>query len=714
MLEKRKYSAIDILGLTYKCTPAFTILFILLTTIDAVIPTVLMALSTAHFVDTAMNVLAGHALYFNIFIPLAGLIAVIGAANVIDSLQLIIESRIRLSLDRNLLPAILEVQAKLKYNYIEDAHSRELIEITSYEMNETFWDGLQAYAAVIRSVIGIGSIIMLVVTQMWWAAILIAAFCVPLFFVSIWAGKKNYSAKVETRKYERRYSYYSDEVLCSREAVYERTLFRYADDVTNRYYESFKLASRIQLKVLFKTRITTKTTSILLLTITMLTALTLIEPVLDGVVSPGMFMGIVAALMGMAKTLGWQLQDAAKNIAEAQEYMGGLTALLKFESVEGATDLPDKVPLAFKDLEFRNVRFKYPNGDNYILDGISFKIEHGKHYAFVGVNGAGKSTITKLLTGLYDEYEGEILINGKELRFYPAAALKALFSVIYQDFSHYQISLLDNIAIGDISHETDDSRILQAALEVGLGETVNKIKDGIKTQLGKIDADGIDISGGQWQKIAIARSVISAAPIKILDEPTASLDPISENKLYKQFKEIMVRIMKNAKMFFSIILRNSMQYFMKAKGGGIAEQTTAILRALLWTAGLIATQRLFDAVTEPARSGNDFRRIAICLGALTVIVIAQQAASGIGQYLLSKVSYTNMGKFMAEFQRKLGRLPAVYFEDVNFLNKIDKAKECLEYESLGHFASICLQLVTYYLVYFLSIGGYLFILSPLL
>ena len=172
--------------------------------------------------------------------------------------------------------------------------------------------------------------------------------------------------------------------------------------------------------------------------------------------------------------------------------------------------------------------------------------------------------------------------------------------------------------------------------------------------------------------------------------------------------------MKNAKMFFSIILRNSMQYFMKAKGWGIAEQTTAILRALLWTAGLIATQRLFDAVTEPARSGNDFRRIAICLGALTVIVIAQQAASGIGQYLLSKVSYTNMGKFMAEFQRKLGRLPAVYFEDVNFLNKIDKAKECLEYESLGHFASICLQLVTYYLVYFLSIGGYLFILSPLL
>lgn len=176
----------------------------------------------------------------------------------------------------------------------------------------------------------------------------------------------------------------------------------------------------------------------------------------------------------------------------------------------------------------------------------------------------------------------------------------------------------------------------------------------------------------------------------------------------------MVYKMKNIKMFFSIVLRNSIQYFVKAQGWGILEQITAILRALLCTAGLIATQRLFDAVTESTISDNTFYRIVMCLGVLTIIVIAQQVLSGIGQYLLSKVSYTNMGKFMVEFQHKLGRFPAVYFEDVNFLNKIDKAKECLEYESLGHFASICLQLVTYYLVYFLSIGGYLFSLSPFL
>ncbi|MDE7222490.1 MAG: ABC transporter ATP-binding protein, partial [Acetatifactor sp.] len=340
-MEKRKYSAIDILRLTYKCAPVSAILLLLLTAIDAIAPTSLMALSTAYFVDTAMNVLDGNESYYNIFLPLAALLALMGAANVIGSLQLMIESRVKLSLDRCLLPAVLEVQAKLKYGYIEDEHSRELIEITSDEMNETFLDGLRAYAAVIRSVIGIGSIVMLVITQMWWVALLIAALCIPLFWVSIWAGKKNYYAKVKTRKYERRYSYFSDEVLCNREAVYERTLFGYADDVASRYYESFEMASRIQLKVLLKTRIITKLTSISLLAITMITALTLIEPVLAGVVSPGMFMGIVAALTGMAKTLGWQLQDATKNIAEAQEYMDDLTTLLELETVEGATALPD-------------------------------------------------------------------------------------------------------------------------------------------------------------------------------------------------------------------------------------------------------------------------------------------------------------------------------------------------------------------------------------
>ncbi|MBB4827133.1 ATP-binding cassette subfamily B protein [Sporosarcina luteola] len=538
-LEKRKYKKIDILRLPFKVAPFTMILQIALTIIDAIVPTFVMALATAFFVDTAISVFEGGAATSAIYLPLGILVALVGVVSLLGGLPQIIESRIKFALERNLTPAILDVQASLAYKHIEDAASWELIERVADEMTETFLDGIRSYGAVIRSVIATISVLGLIVTQVWWSGLVVIAFSVPLFWVSLWAGRKNYAAKVQTRKYERRYSYYSDEVLTNREAVEERTLFGYADDVTKRYYEHFEISRDIQLKVLLKTHIAMKSTSLSLILITLVTAFTFIKPVIAGDVSPGMFMGIVTALFGMAETLGWQLQDAAKNISESKGYTDDLTSFVELDRAEGATDLPDEQPIAFESLEFVNVRFKYPKGEEYILDGLSFKLERGKHYAFVGANGVGKTTITKLLTGLYDEYEGEILINGKELREYSASAIKALSSLVYQDFARYQISMADNIAFGDTAREIDKRQILDIASKAGLNNTISNLPNGINTPLGRINNDGLDISGGQWQKIAVARSLLSRAPIKILDEPTSALDPIAENQIYQEFEELM-------------------------------------------------------------------------------------------------------------------------------------------------------------------------------
>lgn len=161
-----------------------------------------------------------------------------------------------------------------------------------------------------------------------------------------------------------------------------------------------------------------------------------------------------------------------------------------------------------------------------------------------------------------------------------------------------------------------------------------------------------------------------------------------------------------------IVIRNCVQYFKKARLWGLLEQVVAILRALLLTAGIVATQNLFEAITD--FQGLGYGYILSCLVILGLLVVGQNILAGIGRYLLSKVSYSNMGKFMVEFQLKLGRLPAEIFENSEFLNEVERAKKCLVYESLGHFASICLQLFTYYLVLFISLGGYLFRLSPVL
>ena len=159
----------------------------------------------------------------------------------------------------------------------------------------------------------------------------------------------------------------------------------------------------------------------------------------------------------------------------------------------------------------------------------------------MGVNGAGKTTITKLVTGLYDEFEGDILINGKNIKEYRQSELKSLCSVVYQDFAKYFISLKDNIAIGNINsmnQKGSENDIKDSMKIMGLEEVAEKLPKGWDTPLGKIKSGGLDLSGGQWQRVGMARAIVGNAPIKILDEPTAALDPISESHIYEEFEQI--------------------------------------------------------------------------------------------------------------------------------------------------------------------------------
>ncbi len=164
--------------------------------------------------------------------------------------------------------------------------------------------------------------------------------------------------------------------------------------------------------------------------VSLLVALTMIGPVVNGQMSAGMFMGIVSAVFGMIQKLGFQMSRSLENISRAGEYMQDLSEFVGLSEAEDALTEPDADPIPIDSLEFRNVSFHYPGSEEYILNRLSFKLEAGRHYAFVGKNGAGKTTITKLLTGLYTEYEGEILVNGKELCQYPVSVDKAMFSVV--------------------------------------------------------------------------------------------------------------------------------------------------------------------------------------------------------------------------------------------------------------------------------------------
>jgi ATP-binding cassette subfamily B protein len=538
--SKKPYKAPDVLKLAFRASPVCAAVKVLLNFVQALMPTAATALATANFIDTATAVLQGGRPRGDITIPLILLLLVLGIFTTIGSVSQLLIARINLSLQRKLKPEMVKIHAALDFKHIENAESWELISRVFRDPVKSVMDGFGGFTDFMQIVVCVASVLILIVTQVWWAALVIIAFSTPMFWLSIRAGKKNYQAGRDAEKFNRR-AEYLDEVLTGRDAADERTLFDYGGDVGRRWREQYEAGRRLRLKVTAKMFLITKGSSMILALIALLVALTLIKPVTTGELSAGMFMGIVGAVFGMIHQLGWQMSNSLENISKCGEYMKDLTAFAALDEAKDALCGPDAEPPAFQSLEFRGVRFKYPSGGVYILDGLSFSLQAGRHYAFVGKNGAGKTTVTKLLTGLYTEYEGEILINGVELRQYPAGTLKALFSVVYQDFARYYIPLRDNIALGDMA-ETDserDGRIAGAAALAGLDETAAELKEGLDTPLGKILDGGQDISGGQWQRVAIARSLISRAPVKMLDEPTAALDPISESRIYEEFEKLM-------------------------------------------------------------------------------------------------------------------------------------------------------------------------------
>lgn len=187
-------------------------------------------------------------------------------------------------------------------------------------------------------------------------------------------------------------------------------------------------------------------------------------------------------------------------------------------------------------IEFRNVSFKYPGSDNWALKDVSMKFEIGKRLAIVGMNGSGKTTFIKLLCRLYDPTEGEILLNGINIRKYNYREYMDIFSIVFQDFQLLSLKLGENVAA---TSDYDSAKVADCLEKAGFTQRLSEFKAGMETYLYKnYDKDGVDVSGGEAQKIAIARALYKDAPFIILDEPTAALDPIAEAEIYEKFDAI--------------------------------------------------------------------------------------------------------------------------------------------------------------------------------
>jgi ATP-binding cassette subfamily B protein len=200
---------------------------------------------------------------------------------------------------------------------------------------------------------------------------------------------------------------------------------------------------------------------------------------------------------------------------------------------------PHPVPTTIHHgITFDNVGFRYPGGDQFVFRHLTFKLKAGEKLALVGRNGSGKTTLMKLLLRLYEPTEGRILLDGIDIRTFDPAAYRNLFGAIFQDFVRYNFTAAENIGVGKIEDIGDLQQIQEAAEKSMADEVIQVLPNGYDQQLGQRFAGGTDLSGGQWQKIALARAYITDAAVIILDEPTAALDAQSEYETFLRFVEL--------------------------------------------------------------------------------------------------------------------------------------------------------------------------------
>jgi ATP-binding cassette subfamily B protein len=228
-------------------------------------------------------------------------------------------------------------------------------------------------------------------------------------------------------------------------------------------------------------------------------------------------------------------------------------------------------------IRLENVSFRYPGqakDDKWVLRNVDLFIPRGQSVALVGQNGAGKTTLVKLVTRLYEPTEGRVLLDGKDLRAWDRAALLARFGVVFQDFNQYQLKLRENVGVGSVEHLEEVPRIERAVQQGGAHALVSGLATGIETPLGRWFQDGVELSGGQWQKVALARGFMrEQADVLVLDEPTAALDAEAEHAVFERFKEL-------SKGKTTLIISHRFPTVRMAdrilvlEGGGIAEDGT--------------------------------------------------------------------------------------------------------------------------------------------
>ena len=398
---------------------------------------------------------------------------------------------------------------------------------------------------VVSTVITFISFVVILAAELWWAALVMVAVSVPSAIINFYYRRKHFQYMRRRSKDRRQMNYYSD-LMVNKDMAKEIRMFDLSDTFIGRYRETFN-------------RYYAGIRSLILRENVWHVIITIVSSVVNcgfyawfayRVISGGYQIGTYSLYTGALGQIAGQvgaLIGISATIYEGTLFIDNLTSFMSEKSTvvpvipeERQAEGPLKVAHGqAHTIEFRHVSFIYPGTERKVLDDVSLTIRPGETLVLVGLNGAGKTTLLKLLTRLYDPTEGVILLDGEDIRAYDVKDLYSMYGIIFQDFGKYAVSVSENIRMGDIHKEACDEDIRRAAREADATDYISHLPAGFDTPLMRIfEEEGIELSIGQWQKLAIARAFYSDSDVLILDEPTASLDPMAEQEIFNQFDRL--------------------------------------------------------------------------------------------------------------------------------------------------------------------------------
>ncbi len=382
-------------------------------------------------------------------------------------------------------------------------------------------------------------IILATAPDMWWTAPIMILISLPTAIVNFAYKHKTFLYMRRRSKDRRQMNYYSD-LMVNKDMVKEIRMFDLGDQFIERYNGVFAKYYAGLRRLIVRESVWQITLTVISSVVNCVFFAMIAIKVFDGDIQIGDYSLYTGALTSIATTVAGLINVSA-NVYEGTLFIDNLISFMKEKpTVVPSVEEPARIETGKPHtIEFVNVSFAYPGSDRLVLKNINLTLRPGETAVLVGLNGAGKTTFIKLLTRLYDPTEGKILLDGKDLREYDLKDLYRMFGIIFQDFGKYAVSVADNIRFGDISREADREAIRRAAVESNADDYISRLPEGYDTPLMRyFEPDGTELSIGQWQKLAIARAFYSRSDILILDEPTASLDPMAEQEIFNQFDQL--------------------------------------------------------------------------------------------------------------------------------------------------------------------------------